>query len=73
MCRSDALSGYNQRACIEQHIEELKNDLQADGFCMQDFYATESAFLAVCFTYNLLSIYPSVAHPTECVLSKMGK
>ena len=23
---------YNQRACIEQHIEELKNDLQADGF-----------------------------------------
>lgn len=23
---------YNQRACCEQHIEELKNDLQADGF-----------------------------------------
>ena len=22
---------YNQRACIEQHIAELKNDLQADG------------------------------------------
>ena len=43
---------YNQRACIEQHIEELKNDLQADGFCMREFYATESAFLAVCFTYQ---------------------
>jgi|688.fasta_scaffold56968_9 hypothetical protein len=26
--------------CCEQHIEELKNDLQADGFCMKDFYAT---------------------------------
>jgi hypothetical protein len=26
---------YNQRACIEQRIEELKNDLAADGFCMK--------------------------------------
>ncbi len=38
------------------HIKELKNDLQADGFCMKDFYATESAFLSVCITYNLLSL-----------------
>jgi hypothetical protein len=38
---------YNQRACCEQHIEELKNDLRADGFSMKDFYATESAFLSV--------------------------
>lgn len=56
---------YNQRACIEQHIEELKNDLQADGFCMQDFHATESAFLAVCFTYNLLSIYQHASAPQQ--------
>ncbi len=26
---------YNQRACVEQRIEELKNDLAADGFCLQ--------------------------------------
>ena len=38
---------YNQRACIEQRIEELKNDLAADGFCMKQFYATEAAFLSV--------------------------
>ena len=56
---------YNQRACIEQHIEELKNDLQADGFCMQDFYATESAFLTVCFTYNLLSLYQHASAPVQ--------
>jgi hypothetical protein len=56
---------YNQRACIEQHIEELKNDLQADGFCMRDFYATESAFLAVCFTYNLLSLYQHASAPEQ--------
>ena len=26
---------YNQRACIEQRIEELKSDLAADDFCLQ--------------------------------------
>jgi hypothetical protein len=56
---------YNQRACVEQHIEELKNDLQADGFCMRDFFATESAFLAVCFTYNLLSLYQHASAPEQ--------
>jgi len=39
---------YNQRACIEQRIEELKHDLAADGFCLQPFFATESAFLRCC-------------------------
>jgi hypothetical protein len=56
---------YNQRACCEQHIEELKNDLQAAGFCMHDFYATESAFLSVCFTYNLLSLYQHATAPEQ--------
>jgi hypothetical protein len=56
---------YNQRACCEQHIEELKNDLQAEGFRMKDFYATESAFLSVCFTYNLLSLYQHATAPEQ--------
>jgi hypothetical protein len=56
---------YNQRACCEQHLEALKNDLQADGFCMKDFYATESAFLSVCFTYNLLSLYQHASSPEQ--------
>ena len=55
---------YNQRACIEQRIEELKHDLAADGFCLQPFYATESAFLAVLFTFNLLSLYQHQTTPT---------
>jgi hypothetical protein len=54
---------YNQRAVIEQRIEELKAELHADGFCMKEFYATESAFLAVLFTFNLLSLYQKAAHP----------
>jgi len=54
---------YNGRATIEQRIEELKNDLAADGFCTQDFWATESAFLAVLFTFNLMSLYQQSAQP----------
>ena len=42
---------------------ELKHDLAADGFCLQPFYATESAFLAVLFTFNLLSLYQHQTTP----------
>ena len=55
---------YNGRACIEQRIEELKHDLAADGFCLQPFFATEAAFLAVLFTFNLLSLYQHQTTPT---------
>ena len=54
---------YNKRAVIEQRIEEIKAEMHADGFCMRDFFATESAFLAVLFTFNLLSLYQKVADP----------
>lgn len=56
---------YNQRACVEQRIEELKHDLAADGFCLHPFYATESAFLAVLFAFNLLSLYQHQTTPTQ--------
>lgn len=54
---------YNQRAVVEQRIEELKSEMHADGFCMRDFFATESAFLAVLFAFNLLSLCQKVAQP----------
>jgi hypothetical protein len=54
---------YNARATVEQRIEELKNDLGADDFCTQDFWATEAAFLAVLFTFNLLSLYQQLSTP----------
>jgi hypothetical protein len=41
---------YNQRACVE----ELKSDLEADDFCLQEFFATEAAFLCVLMLFNLL-------------------
>jgi Transposase DDE domain group 1 len=55
---------YNGRASVEQRIEELKHDLAADGFCLQPFYATEAAFLAVLLTFNLLSLYQHQTTPT---------
>jgi len=55
---------YNGRACGEQRIEELKHDLAADGFCLQPFFATEAAFLAVLFTFNPLSLYQHQTTPT---------
>jgi hypothetical protein len=55
---------YNGRACVEQRIEELKHDLGADGFCLHSFFATESAFLAVLFTFNLLSLYQHQTTPS---------
>jgi len=54
---------YNGRACIEQRIQELKHDLAAAGFCLQPFFATEAAFLAVLFTFNLLSLYQHKTTP----------
>jgi hypothetical protein len=54
---------YNGRATVEQRIEELKNDLSADDFCTQNFWATEAAFLAVLFTFNLRSLYQQTSAP----------
>jgi hypothetical protein len=48
---------YNGRATVEQRIEEMKNDLHADGFCTKKFFATEAAFLGVVLSFNLLSLY----------------
>ena len=48
---------YSGRATVEQRIEEMKNDLHADGFCTKAFFATEEAFLGVVLSYNLLSFY----------------
>jgi len=45
---------YNQRACVEQRIEEWKSDLAADAFCLQEFFATEAAFLGILMLFNLL-------------------
>jgi hypothetical protein len=39
---------------VEQRIEEMKNDLHADGFYTKAFFATEAAFLGKRCTWHLL-------------------
>jgi hypothetical protein len=51
---------YDQRAAIEPRFSELKEDLGADDFCLQQFFPTEAAFLSVLFVFNLLSLLQSL-------------
>ena len=52
---------YNLRADMENRIEELKNDLGADGFCLKQFFATEAAFRSILLLFNLLSEFQRAA------------
>jgi hypothetical protein len=54
---------YNGRATVECRIDELKNELAADHFCLRSFFATESAFLAVLFGFNLLGEFQRALNP----------
>jgi Transposase DDE domain group 1 len=54
---------YNGRATVECRIDELKNELAADHFCLRSFFATESAFLAVLFGFNLLGEFQRALAP----------
>jgi len=52
---------YNRRADMENRIAELKHDLAADKFCLQQFFATEAAFQAILLLFNLLSEFQRAA------------
>ena len=52
---------YNRRADMENRIAELKHDLGADGFCLQEFFATQAAFQTVLLLFNLLSEFQRAA------------
>jgi hypothetical protein len=52
---------YNRRADMENRIEELKNDLGADGFCLKHFFATEAAFRSILLLFNLLAEFQRAA------------
>ena len=46
---------YNSRAESENRIKELKEDVGADGFCLQSFAGTEAAFRLICLLFNLIA------------------
>ena len=53
---------YKGRADAENRIQELKQDFGAEGFCMDNFYATEAAMRMVMVAYNLMSLYRQFSH-----------
>jgi len=48
---------YNQRADTENRIKELKYDYGIEGFCLEEFGATENAFRWVMVAHNLMSLF----------------
>jgi hypothetical protein len=54
---------YDQRAAIEPRFSELKTDLGADDFCLQEFFATEAVFRSVLLVFNLLGLLQFLDRP----------
>jgi hypothetical protein len=48
---------YRNRADAENRIKELKEDFALQSFCMNSFYATETALNWVMIAYNLMSLF----------------
>jgi Transposase DDE domain group 1 len=51
---------YKRRGDAENRIKELKEDFGVQGFCMNDFCATETAMRFVMVAYNLMSLFRQV-------------
>jgi hypothetical protein len=64
---------YNKRADCENRIRELRNDYGIEGFCLDDFYATEAAFRWTMVAHNLMSLFrlQVLNHKHHPVLSTM--
>ena len=50
-------SQYRRRGDAENRIKELKEDFGVEGFCMDNFCATETAMRFVMMAYNLMSLF----------------
>ena len=48
---------YKRRGDAENRIKELKEDFGVQGFCMDNFCATETAMRFVMVAYNLMSLF----------------
>jgi hypothetical protein len=64
---------YHRRSDRENRIAELKHDLAADDFCLQEFFATEAAFRTCCCStcsgnFSALPAGPPIASRPRCAL-----
>ena len=51
---------YKRRGDAENSIKELKENFGVQGFCMNDFCATETAMRFVMVAYNLMSLFRQI-------------
>jgi DDE family transposase len=56
---------YKRRGDAENRIKELKEDFGVEGFCMDDFCATETAMRFVMVAYNLMSLFRQLTHQKQ--------
>lgn len=56
---------YKRRGDAENRIKELKEDFGVQGFCMDDFCATETAMRFVMVAYNLMSLFRLLTHQKQ--------
>ncbi len=51
---------------MENRIAERSHDLEADGFCLKKFSATEAAFRSVLLLFNLLAEFQRASEQPAC-------
>jgi DNA-directed RNA polymerase subunit N (RpoN/RPB10) len=56
---------YKKRGDAENRIKELKEDFGVEGFCMDSFFATETAMRLVMVAYNLMSLFKLLTHKNQ--------
>ena len=56
---------YKGRGDAENRIKELKEDFGVEGFCMDNFCATETAMRFVMVAYNLMSLFRLLTSQTQ--------
>ena len=56
---------YKRRGDAENRIKELKEDFGVEGFCMENFCATETAMRFVMVAYNLVSLFRQLTLQTQ--------
>lgn len=56
---------YKGRGDAENRIKELKEDFGVEGFCLDEFCATETAMRFVMMAYNLMSLFRLLTHQTQ--------
>lgn len=56
---------YKRRGDAENRIQELKQDFGMNGFCLNQFFATEAALRMVMIAYNVMSLYRQFSGQTH--------